>query len=514
MRAFILDFSTKQQGEVAKELQKRGIEILYWTGARKHFHEISKDKVNFPNVVFHDQTKALQCVPAEGIDASKFFPPSADLLKDLLECESTVLTMMTRFDFKNMPLIKKKHLYYKHVQYWNGLINKMKPDVIIFTDIPHFVYNYVLYSLAKLNNIPVIMVAAAYRFDELLVLHDYKKAGAHIFEEYERIKNEKHEIGELSKEAQEYYLKSINPAMDSTPVYKKLIDARINRSPRILPKISSVLRNLVTLRIFHTTYYYIKSLRKMKKALSNIDRDDSINYKNVFYLKKFQRIKEGYKKEYENLQVEVDFDKKYLYFPLHFQPECTTSPQAGVYVDQILIVKTLAASLPDDWLIYIKEYAAQWDPNNFRTHLYRYEGYYEEMAAFKNVRLISPEVSTFDLIKSSQAVVTAAGTAGWEALVRTKPVLLFGYPWYMHCDGVFHIDGPRSCREAIQKIIRGSKPDPQKIINYLIALEKSRVKAAQISFTERFYHVSMDDTVSNLVDAISNEIKNLTRQIN
>ena len=33
------------------------------------------------------------------------------------------------------------------------------------------------------------------------------------------------------------------------------------------------------------------------------------------------------------------------------------------------------------------------------------------------------------LIDKCKAVATITGTSGWEALIRGKPVLHFGYPW-------------------------------------------------------------------------------------
>ena len=36
--------------------------------------------------------------------------------------------------------------------------------------------------------------------------------------------------------------------------------------------------------------------------------------------------------------------------------------------------------------------------------------------------------------------MTAGGTAGWEAVVREKPCLLFGSLWYQDCPEVFKIE--------------------------------------------------------------------------
>ena len=131
----------------------------------------------------------------------------------------------------------------------------------------------------------------------------------------------------------------------------------------------------------------------------------------------------------------------------------------------------------------------------------RYKGYYKQIAALQNVKLISPAISSFELISKSQAVATATGTAGWEALVKGISVLYFGYPWYMYCDGAIKVSDVKSCGEAIQKIQEGYRPDPQKVINYAMAVERTAVKGTWESFLS-WCTTTSEETVQNLAQAI------------
>jgi len=119
----------------------------------------------------------------------------------------------------------------------------------------------------------------------------------------------------------------------------------------------------------------------------------------------------------------------YIYFPLHLQPELTTSALGGAYADQMLAIEALSSWLPKGYFIYLKE-------NPKQTEKQRGPLFYKRLAALKNVRLLSRTENSIALIKGSVGVATVTGTAGWEALFHGKPVLVFGLAWYRGFSGV------------------------------------------------------------------------------
>lgn len=182
------------------------------------------------------------------------------------------------------------------------------------------------------------------------------------------------------------------------------------------------------------------------------------------------------------------------------QPEATTSPFAGVYVDQILAVQMIASELPKNYYIYVKEHPSQ-------TDLCRDAEFYKELLAIPQVRLIPREYNTFDLINNSVAVATATGTAGWEGLFRKKPVLLFGHCFYQYIRGVFMIRTIDDCRKAIDKIINGKyRPTIKDIKIYLKALQEYTIEGS----LDLAHH-----TISDVPDGVSNQniINQLTNKI-
>lgn len=126
-------------------------------------------------------------------------------------------------------------------------------------------------------------------------------------------------------------------------------------------------------------------------------------------------------------------DEKYIYFPLHLQPEMTTDTIGHEYCDQLLAIEELIRKIPDDVFIYVKE-------NPKQSGQMREDSFYKRMKTFPRVKYLKRDVNSFELIKGAVAVATITGTAGWEALQMQKPVITFGSAWYRALSGVYEWD--------------------------------------------------------------------------
>jgi hypothetical protein len=213
------------------------------------------------------------------------------------------------------------------------------------------------------------------------------------------------------------------------------------------------------------------------------------------------------KKEYKKLEKKPDYQKKYVYIPLAFQPEHTTLPMGGVYDDQLLMIDMVSQTLPDGWVIYVKEHLPQWYPFHTQAYHYRYKGYYKHIDQKKNVILVPAETNPRELIKHSQTVATVTGTASWESLLSNKPSLVFGSVWYMHCKGIFRISEEEQCKDALQKIEQGYRVEQGDIIRYLHAVNKVSVKAKNYksrSFKEE--GISKEENINTLTQLLSKAI--------
>ena len=160
-----------------------------------------------------------------------------------------------------------------------------------------------------------------------------------------------------------------------------------------------------------------------------------------------------YRSNVRKLTQKKTISERYIYFPLHLQPELTTSALGGVYADQALAIESLSAFLPDNLLIYVKE-------NPKQTEKQRDKFFYKRLSSLKNVKLIDARENSINLIEGSLGVATITGTAGWEALFLGKPVLIFGFAWYREFGGVTKFQLPFDFNEFIN-----NKPPDNRLLS-------------------------------------------------
>jgi Capsule polysaccharide biosynthesis protein len=128
-------------------------------------------------------------------------------------------------------------------------------------------------------------------------------------------------------------------------------------------------------------------------------------------------------------ETEPDLTRPFVYFPMQWQPEMTTSSLGGRYRDQLLALERLAAMLPEGHLIYVKENPKQ--NGKMRSPLF-----FHRMNRIKAVRLMPSHANSQTLLANSVAVANISGTVGWEGVLAGKPVLCFGATWWAEVPGV------------------------------------------------------------------------------
>ena len=271
--------------------------------------------------------------------------------------------------------------------YWTLVEEKV--NLIIWNTGPHVSGELVLYELAKILNIPTLIL------EQSIIPNHY----FHYTEIYD--------YGNFttSVNTTEYSKKTIIKKAEKDLFYMKSTFGKKN----LLQK--------AKLR-FSPEYRLVKEFAAKRTRLSSLTR--------YFYKKKYRQNREKFIPSQT-----PDLNKKFVYFPLHMQPEKTVDVWGGKFADQAYVVELLSAFIPDDWVIYIKE-------NPKQGYMFRDESFFKRIKKIKNAAWVPNNTNTYELIKKSQFVTTVTGTVGWEAISGGKNVLTFGWGvWYKSLPGVF-----------------------------------------------------------------------------
>ncbi|MBN1280616.1 MAG: hypothetical protein JXA00_03105 [Candidatus Thermoplasmatota archaeon] len=473
----------------------------YWTGD-PGFHDLVKHA--FPGVVFHPNLAAIRGLPAPEYHGKQLPALDQSLLHDLSFCQSIALSMMDRMDRNNSFCFhEREQLFKRYVRYWSMVLEDLSPDVVVFPVSPHLVYDYVLYSLCKRNNIPTILFEQTSMDGWIYPEQHFEVGSSHLKQQYQTLlqtyRQEQQTTVPLSQDAEAYLQKLKGEYSSATPFYMKDQFAQKN-----------VIRYFGTQMITHPdtlsdtlrkAWYLYSRDHYIKQRGTPIQDSHMRGLRYLFCKAEGLKKKRALQRHYYSREHPADFTSPYIYFPLHYQPENTTCPLGEAYTDQLLIITMLSRYAPDGWKIYVKEHSSQWHVK-LHGECSRTPASYDDMHRLPNVVLVPVSTPNFELIDHAQAVVTVTGTAGWEAVVRGKPALIFGHAWYKFCDGVFYIPTKEACQDALLKIHAGFTVDPMAVRLFLSAVQQVGVNAYVEPSYAKIVDFSPEDNVTRLTHAL------------
>lgn len=473
MKIFLIWATTYSRLEpLMSKLKESGHEIPYWVGSCEDGKAPDLD-----GTIFHDHYAAWVGSPAKGVNRVELTPPGKSLIERMHRTESLVLTMMNKKS-DALCVDERRHIYYGMLGYWYGVIHTYKPEAIVFADTPHTVYNYLIFELARLLGIKTVMFEDSWVSDRVLTYRDFWKGSERLHQRIASNTGKNFSVNDLSEDIKEYYLKQTDPDVDSTPTYTRFYQLE-SKGVRLLRRRAALIGESM------------KNGTLLPRAVSFIAR----------------KFKMDLKKEYALFTARLDLSKPYVYAPLSYQPERTSSPQADVFVDQILTIEILSHALPKGWTVYVKEHPTQWIlRGGVRYSSSRYPGYYRRIAAIKNVFLVPIETNSFILMHHARAVAAGCGTAGWEGILRSRPMINFGYPWYRDCPEVFGVHDVESCRAALRRVADGYTVDQQRVINFLKSLDEATFHGYIEKFIDKTSKVGMEENKINLGEVILEEL--------
>ena len=449
----------------------------YWVGSSKTEQQVIS---RFPEITFHDATNAVKGVPPAAYVSKRLNVIDKPLLDGLAQCEIQSINMMDRMDaLGSFTYHDRLRHYYNLLRYWTTVLDDLNPDIVIFKEIPHLVYDYVLYEICKLKGVKTIMFQIS-NLRRIWILMDSIYGENEVMKEYKALLRKRPNSPITLSAPSEQYIKSFRgDAYENIPRFTRFVEKKDFRSidqPLTWKQKALDFRNYrnyikkqqkIFKNQFSTPRNYLKEPGKTveKSAMSWLEYR-FFRYKS----RKKMRYLTGY---YHRLTQPLDLTRPFIYVALTYQPEANSSPKGGSFSDLRLMVDLMARHVPDGWSIYVKEHPSQLHPAwSFRSQSARRVDFYDDLAAIENVRLVPLETSPFDLIDHSQAVATLTGTSAFQAVNRGKPAFIFGYPWYRGCEGVFHIETVQAFNDALGQIQTGYSVDLEKVSLFIYALEK------------------------------------------
>lgn len=318
---------------------------------------------------------------------------------------SYFLPLMTHFEqqmvreklFELSPHSELQNVIFKFIYYFRSRLEELEIDAVVFSDVPHGAFEFILYHVAKLLQIETVFLMPSYWQKCTFIYKDISEIGR-----FTTTSDKEMSIERTFKKHLSYMVK---------PKKSERLKSKLMKLIDIQSWWKQKQRTIRRHKMYHR-YIPMSLVLSLRRKLKR-------TYEQILY-------KNNYKKYFnENITV----GEKFVYFPLHLQPEMTTDTLGGVYYDQLFAIEKLRNILPNDWKIYVKE-------NPKQEAYMRGPHFFNRLRDIENVRLLSKDVSTYKIMESCEFVATITGTAGWEAITGGKKALIFGETWYQKLPGV------------------------------------------------------------------------------
>lgn len=464
----------------------------------------------------HDELKQYECdkyIPVDyemcernrydqNMDMNALIPLDKEILEKMLPYESTAMKMLVRnMEQELYTYDESKYLYLQHLRFWNHMFKTYSINYVFQVCVPHHAHDYIIYGLAKVYGCKHIINEATSIWNHWIPVHDLYEDNSKMIERAKEIAESSEDVV-LSDYVEHYYQSLLfqNRNMD-----KNLLNAGKSRKQHIADQ-----------KKVYEGYFYLKkrwnrSKGKLKHlVIDGMLKSDGERIKSEHLA--LQKERDFYKRSkikyhqmrsinyYDSLAVQPDYDEKFIIYFLHYQPEATTLPQAGVFAEQELVIEILAASLKKfNITLYVKEHFVQ---------PYRQKSFYDSLKCIPNVKMIKSTIDSKELLIHSIATATCNGTIIQESIFNGKPVLTFGHGPFNGAPGTYQCGNEIEISNAIQQIMQDNKIDQHQVRAYLKAFDEMAVYTnVYPSMKSRGCDIPLEKSRENLMEEIVQMIK-------
>ena len=398
MNILVWGFCGPGGGEIVKELSRRNLEISEWISDQKGSTDIWEFLLgNIPTV----QIDSEILISYARFHSSHF---------------ETYHVMIARRGLHFADLHEVTNEFSLAYHYFSQLLRSKSVGLVLFANMPHEGPDYVLYNLAKMLGIRTLICYQTLFSDKFYLMTSIEDLGR--FATTPTVCD-----GTVVPLERGYYQQSVN------------MDGLIEPEIKEMKTMSSLAMESCRRMLVQPVRVLKNPLGWSKDAISRALIRNSAPNLQVSYVRQMRRQA----LDAASVDSLIATRERIAYFPLHLQPELTTSTFGGVFQDQLYAIELLSTLLGNEWLILVKE-------NPKQTYFQRRRLFFRRLKGLDNVRLVPSSYSTYKLMKRARFVATISGTACWEAIKGGKNCLIFGKAWYSGLPGVHtyaeHFDLP------------------------------------------------------------------------
>lgn len=452
-------------------------------------------------VFFHNELDAFK---GRGFySAEKVNVLDAKLLENIAQYELLALKMLDRLDpLSDSFSFTNRQYFFRDVLLKSlDIIDELKIDIFICPDVPHRFFDYVFLVACRIKNIEFICFDMVPFGDSSVIIDSV--------DDFPRL-SIKEEVSPKICDAVNDKLCSVRGVSSNYKLWY-MEEQKKHSDKRLLKALKILMDRMKNWKVLNPVLVYKKIFGKTVWAFYTkkgcMPKDTEFSLFELFFIhRKINKKLSIYSSLYEEKISQLNFrSEKFVLVALHFQPEATTSPTGGVFVDQLLIIEMLDRILPKDIKIVVKEHKSQFSNALESPSAGRSEIFYQRLQEFSSrVLQVSVDIKSFDLIDNAIATVTVSGTIGFESLARDKPVLCFGRSWYEHCPGAFRVKHASDLKRAWNIITSdGYFVDKEKVDSYINGVSQHFIWAKHSGVFRSISVRSTEESVENIVSGIN-----------
>lgn len=372
------------------------------------------------------------------------------------------------------------------------LFNELKPDVLV-SFISVTMLDYLAYLFAKAKGIQILNLRPTRIGDRVSFSNMLNDPSPELSAAYTLL--EQGDVSEYQQESIDY----IKRVREEHGRYEGVI------RPSDKPAIKINTSRFIKLgRVFRS----IKNYMRYKNSISASDNHVSNPLRNMMFTALINpRLAKKVRASLQKNYVSNESLKKlrYVFFPLHTEPEVSLLVYGRPYVNQIEVIRMLAMSLPVDTFLVVKEHPWMVGKRSMNA--------YKKILNIPRVLFADPKLEARTLIKESDMVAVITGSVALEAAMLGKPVMTFGdCPYNLLPDTmVKRCNDPRYLHNIVRNLLNNYKYDSVALENYVASVFETSVSANLYSvlLDKKSVHVEQVSSYKDEIEKISVYLKDI-----